>query len=431
MTHLCDEFDPNATEIDHGIARVIERAQALRSNQTLPPEAVTVQAALGRVLAAPVHAKLDVPMTDISAMDGFGLPASEDTPETRLQYRTVGTAAAGRPFTGRIRPGEAVRILTGAVIPHGVDRVVVEEVVEHDGDQLFAPLPKAGDNIRRAGEDTHTGQVLFDAGTRVTPLTIGVLASQGITSVNVVPILKVGIVSTGDEVVESGKPLSLGQLYDSNRQLLTALLSREPVECVDFGIVPDNAETIERTLTRASESCHLVIATGGASFGDFDFVNRLLAERGEVTFWKLAFKPGRPFACGRFGRAMFFGLPGNPVAVATTYSLLVRPALDVFAGTAPRQPRGVHARLAAATSKRAGRTDYQRAILERDDSVAVDDPIRFKVTTITGQGSHQLHAMAVANAYAILPRMSEGLAEGEVVEVIPFDELGLTYGGPL
>ncbi|MBS3799373.1 MAG: molybdopterin molybdotransferase MoeA [Thioalkalivibrio sp.] len=408
----CGEFDPAASTLEQARTAILEACQAVTES-----EEVALDAALGRTLAAPVMARLDVPPAAVSAMDGYALRAADTGSAAQLEL--VGTSAAGHPWDGEVRPGQCVRILTGAVVPAGADAVIMQEQVECLNPttiRLSRGGITAGHNIRGRGEDTAGGSALYPQGQYLGAAEIGVLASQGIGRLRVLRRPRVAFFSTGDELVSLDAPLGPGQIHDSNRHTLRALLQACPVEVLDYGVVRDTETEVRETLMKAGAEADAIITTGGVSVGDADHVTRVLQTSGQIGFWKLAIKPGRPLAFGQFAGAHFFGLPGNPVAVITTFALLVRPALLQLAGrTAPRlEPRT--ALLLEDLSKRPGRQDFQRAILETDSEGWVVRPAG-------GQGSHQLRAMSEANAYVVLPRESAGARAGEWVEVLPFSEL--------
>jgi molybdopterin molybdotransferase len=405
-----DETDPNLLTVEQALERVLAACAPVAGSDTLG-----ITDALDRVLAEPVTARMDVPSARNSAMDGYALAASEGSAGTRL--RVAGLSAAGHPWDGQLGPGECIRILTGAVVPDSADTVVMQEQVRVEGDHItLHAAAKPGAHIRHPGEDTRAGTVILDAGRRLTAPDIGLLASQGIGEVSVVRRPRVAFFTTGDELVPIDQPLRLGQIHDSNRYTLRALLSRYPVEFRDLGVIADTEDAVRSALGHAGGTADLILTTGGVSVGDADFVSRLLQREGRTDFWKVAMKPGRPLAFGHFGEAVFMGLPGNPVSAMATFSLFVRPALLRLCGTTPGRPWTLRARLLEDLCKNPGRTDYQRGILEQSEG-------GWTVRSTGGQGSHQLRSMSLANAYIVLPRESTGAAAGEEVEVIPFQSV--------
>ncbi len=406
-----DESDPKSLTVEQALERVLAETGPVSGTETLQ-----ISDALDRVLAQPVAARIDVPPARNAAMDGYALRTADGQAGNRL--RLVGVSAAGHPWNGPVGPGECIRILTGAVVPEDAETVVMQEHASVvDGGEVVLERDAAhGAHIRGRAEDTRAGTVILDAGRRLTAADIGLLASQGIGEVIAVRRPRVAFFTTGDELVPIGQPLGPGQIHDSNRYTLAALLKRYPVEFIDLGVIADTEEAVRSALTQAGAKADLILTTGGVSVGDADFVSRLLQQEGQVGFWKVAMKPGRPLAFGRFGNALFLGLPGNPVSAMATFSLFVRPALLRLSGTAADPPWTLRARVLEDLRKNPGRTDFQRGILEQRDGGWV-------VRSTGGQGSHQLRSMSLANAYIRLPAESSGAKAGEEVEVIPFQSV--------
>ncbi len=379
-------------------------------------EEVDLRHALDRVLDTPVIADQPVPGHDNSAMDGYALRHADLAAGGAL--RLVGRAMAGAPFEGRVGDGEVVRIMTGAVLPAGADTVVMQEQVTVDGETVtVGPDHTLGENIRRVGEDLAPGDEVLAPGRRLTPADLGLLASLGRAEVSVRRRPRVAFFSTGDELRRVDEPLGPGELHDSNRYLLHGLLRECGAELIDGGIVTDDLATIETALRDAAAMADLVITSGGASVGDADHVHTALARQGEVDFWKVAMKPGKPLAFGHVGDAAFFGLPGNPVSAMATFLQFVRPALAVLAG----EPAGAPATLPAITAtgfrKSPGRTDFQRGCLERDAEG------RLLVRPTGAQGSHILRSMSLADCLVILPAERGDIEPGETVAIQPLRPL--------
>lgn len=407
---MMDETDPAMLTVEQALERILGTCVPVEGSDRL-----AITEALDRILAEPVTARIDVPSSRNSAMDGYALNSADASAGTRL--RVAGLSAAGHPWHGQLAAGECIRILTGAVVPEGADIVVVQEHVRVESGWITLEKEPQGEaHIRNPGEDTRAGTVILEPGRRLTAADIGLLASQGIGEATLVRRPKVVFFTTGDELVPIGQPLGPGQIHDSNRYTLRALLGRYPVQFIDLGVIPDTEDAVRAALTHAGESADLTLTTGGVSVGDADFVSRLLRSEGETDFWKVAMKPGRPLAFGRFGKSLFLGLPGNPVSVMATFSLFVRPALLRLCGTAPEPPLALHARLLEDLRKNPGRADYQRGILERRNG-------EWTVRSTGGQGSHQLRSMSVANAYIVLPQESDEATAGDQVEVIPFQSV--------
>ncbi len=368
--------------------------------------------ALGRTLAADILSPLDVPPQPNSAMDGYALRAADvDSAPLRL----IGTALAGHPFAGTVGAGQAVRIMTGAALPDGADTVVMQEQARRDGDTvLINHTPLRGEHVRQAGEDIASGQTVLAQGRVVTPADLGLLASLGIAEVRVARRLRVAFFSTGDELRSLGEPLAEGQIYDSNRYTLFGMLQRLNVEIIDMGVVRDSREAIADAFRQAAAVADVLLTSGGVSVGDADFVKETLDSLGQVNFWKIAMKPGKPLAFGRLQNTVFFGLPGNPVSSMATFYQIVQPTLRQLMGQTATPPLRLRVPCASALKKSPGRADYQRGILEYDAGG------RLVVRSTGPQGSHVLSSMSRANCFIILPAETGNIEAGNEVEVEPF-----------
>lgn len=402
----------DAENLPPGVAREVMLAC---SRTITEAERVPTAGAAGRVLAETIVAPFDVPPHDNAAMDGYAVRAADIAP-VPATLRVVGIALAGRPWHGRLGPGECVRIMTGGAVPAGADSIVAQEQVRSSGDVVTIDRRHAtGANLRRAGEDLRRGAAALEAGTLLGPAAIGLVASLGLGEVAVLRRLRVAHFSTGDEIASFGTPLAAGQLYDSNRYTIAALLDRLGVERLDLGVVPDDPSAIEQALKRAASGCDAIVTTGGISAGDADHVRPVLARLGEVLHWKLAMRPGRPFAFGRLGHAMLFGLPGNPVAAMVAFTQLVKQPLLRLAGlkALPEAPL-VTAVATEPLRKRAGRTEFQRGIYSVESG-------RWTVRSSGDQGSGVLRSMAEANCFIVLGPERGNVVAGEAVAVQPFD----------
>lgn len=400
----CDE--PQLIPVQDAIARMQVAVQSVPETETVPlPEL------LDRVTAEPVHAGFNVPGYDNSAMDGYALRAEDAGQPLAL----IGQSLAGHRFDGELQPGQCARITTGATIPAGADAVVMQENTEVSDDTVkILKVPSSGENIRRAGEDISQGQEVFPSGYRFGPIDLALLASLGLAKATVKRRLKVAVLSTGDELTPPGQPLKDGHIYDSNRYGLIAILQRLNVEVLDLGLIPDQPDAIRAALQRAGSEADAVVSSGGVSVGDADYVKDILGELGEIGFWKVAIKPGKPFAFGHLGKAVFFGLPGNPVSSMVTLHQLALPILRTMAGEAPEPTLQLTAKATSGYRKRPGRQDFQRATLRCIDGENQIDSNR-------AQGSGVLTSFLGANAYAVLEADRGRVEAGDEVTVIPFD----------
>ena len=411
----CFEADPELLPMAEALARIDARTESITD-----AEPVAIRDALGRIAAEDVRSPMDVPGHTNSAMDGYAL-AGADLPGTgSRRLEVLGTSWAGRPFTGDVPRGAAVRVMTGAVMPAGTDTVIMmEQVEEHAGGGRNAIVigtgHARGQNVRAAGEDIAAGSRVLAAGARIGPAELGLLASLGIGEVLAMRRLKVAFFSTGDELRGIGEPLALGEIYDSNRYTLYGMLTRLGVEVIDLGVVRDEPKAVNDAFLEAARRGDAIISTGGASTGEADYIGETLARLGEVRFWRIAIRPGRPIAFGRVGDATFFGLPGNPVAVMVTFYQLVQPALLRMMGASDTRPYPVvRAVCLSPLRKKPGRVEVYRAILGRDD----DGRTTVRSTGKTGSGL--LHTMSDANCFIILPEDGGRVEPGEEVDVQPF-----------
>lgn len=384
-------------------------------------ERVATREALNRVLHEDVHSPINVPGYDNSAMDGFAVRGDDLRAGDSAALRVVGGSLAGAPFHGEVGPGTCARITTGAPLPQGADTVVMQEDTEELGDDRIEIRAgqKPGANVRRAGEDLAAGSVALPGGRRLRAPDLGVLASLGCVELWVRRRLRVAFFSTGDELRGVGQPLEEGQIYDSNRYTLHAALTRLGVEVTDLGVIPDDRERLSEAFRAAGSFADAVVTSGGVSVGEADYVKEVLDQEGHVSFWKVALRPGKPLAYGRVGRALFFGLPGNPVSVAATHYQVVQPVLRFLAGEPEEAllPETFPVVAGEALRKRPGRTEYQRGILHRDDTG------RLVVRSTGSQGSGQLSSMVRANCFIVLEEDRGAVEAGEEVAVQPFEGL--------
>jgi molybdopterin molybdotransferase len=398
-----DDYDPNAMSVAQARTFIQQFLEPVTETVTLP-----LRESLGRVLATDIISPCNVPNHNNSAMDGYAFKFSEGVKIAKV----IGTAYAGRPFDGAVKAGECVRIMTGAVIPQGADTVVMQEhiAIKSDSITLLEP-PIHGANVRLAGEDLKLGQTVLATGNVMKPADLGLIASLGIGEVTVFRKLKVAFFSTGDELVSIGQPLQEGQIFDSNRYTLYGMLTRLGLEISDLGNVPDDPVKLENTLLQAAQNNDVVITSGGVSVGEADYMKALLAKHGQVLFWKINIKPGRPLAYGKISQAHYFGLPGNPVSAMVTFYQFVQPALQALSGAAFQAPVLLQAKCVSPIKKTPGRMEFQRGILFQAQDGS------YQVKTTGNQGSGILSSMSAANCFIILDEATGNCAAGGTVNV--------------
>lgn len=405
------EYDPNSLTVAEALQRIGDAIQPLNGRET-----VALRAGLGRVLAGDIRSTMNVPAHTNSAMDGYAISSSDLPVSGTLELHVVGTAWAGTPFSGTVKPGECARIMTGAMLPVGTDTIVMQELAERDGDVIrIGAGHKPGQNVRQAGEDLAVGEVAIPAGMRIGPAQLGLLASLGIKEITAFQLPRVAVFTTGDELRSVGESLGPGEIYDSNRYTLYGMLTRMGIEPVDLGIVRDRREGVEAAFLRAAAVADVVITSGGVSVGEADFVKETLEKLGAVNFWKIAMKPGRPLAFGKIKNIWFFGLPGNPVSVMATFYQLVQPALRRLMGLPKTSGILFKVPCASHLRKAPGRMEFQRGILERDGAGQL-------IVRSTGeQGSGILSSMSEANCFIVLPMEAGAVEAGTSVDVQIFE----------
>ena len=406
-----DDSDPTSLSCEEAIVRILDSMSSLTQTEMVP-----IRHSLGRVTSFDIIAAANVPPHKNSAMDGYAFRQEELQGLNNPVIKIIGTAFAGKAFTRPIEKNEAVRIMTGAVVPENADTIVIQEHVKAGGNDLqILEMPNFGENIRAAGEDICVGETILKSGHTVTPADLGLIASLGIAEVQVFQKPRVAYFSTGDELKSLGTTLEPGEIYDSNRYTLYGMLQHLGVQIIDMGVVKDTYDAIEAALLDASKSADMVITSGGVSVGDADFIKEALGNVGQVKFWKIAMKPGRPLAFGKIGKAHFFGLPGNPVSVMVGFHQFVTPALEKISGTQTNRNIILEASVTEPLRKRPGRAEYQRGILaEEDDGSLTVQP--------TGdQGSGILKSMSQANCFIYLPIDASDIHVNEAVRVIPFN----------
>ena len=385
-------------------------------------ETVPIEEALGRVLASSVTAPVSLPPFPASAMDGYALYLTQGEALSETPFTIVGESLAGHPWEGEIKAGECVRVFTGGVVPPGSNQVIVQEEVAHtSGSQVtFRPHIPSETFVRPVGHDVKAGAQLLGTGTFISPFALGTLAAAGIRQCEVYRKLKVGVFSTGDELVDNSvapEHLGPGQIYDSNRVTVLALLQNESCELVDLGRLPDDEQITLSALKQASEDCDLLITSGGVSVGDADFVTSAIESLGNLAFWRLNLKPGKPLAMGNIGNCTLFGLPGNPVSTIVTLLLIVKPALRHMAGRNDGQDQIYASAVLQTPLKHSpGRAEYQRGSAHIEQGALT-------VTSTGDQSSNRLSSFRDSNCLIHVPKEAGDLVEGTTVEVIPFTGL--------
>jgi len=410
-------YDPqalSAERVNQFLAHLVDPVTAT--------ETVGVFEALGRVLAQDVVSPISVPPHDNSAMDGFAFNGALLQAGQALTLQLAeGTAFAGKAWSGALASNQCVKIMTGAIMPAGLDTVVPLEFVKVEADQLTIPpdVLRLGDNRRFMGEDLMAGQPALRQGQTLGPAALGLIASLGLPKVNVFRRVKVAYFSTGDEILSLGEPLREGAVYDSNRYTVFGLLTRMGVEVIDMGVIKDEPAALEAAFRQAALEADAIITSGGVSMGEADHTKAMMKQLGDVAFWRIAMRPGRPMAVGRITEnsksAVLFGLPGNPVAVMVTFLAFVRPALQRLMGSSASEPVLLKAHSGEALRKKPGRTEYQRGIVCR----AADGSLQ--VRTTGNQGSGVLRSMVEANGLIVLHHGQGNVAAGDEVDVMMFD----------
>jgi molybdopterin molybdotransferase len=406
-------YDPQALT-----ARQVNEFLAYLVEPVAETENVGVFEALGRVLAQDMISPISVPPHDNSAMDGYAFAGAQLKNENPLTLEIVGTALAGEAWQGTVGPGQCVKIMTGAIMPAGLDTVAPQEFVQLAADGRVSIPPKllrAGDNRRLKGEDLQQGRAALHAGTRLGPAACGLVASLGLPAVPVKRRLRVAYFSTGDEILSLGEAPREGAVYDSNRYTVFGMLTRLGCEVIDMGVVRDDPALLESAFTTAASKADAIVTSGGVSVGEADYTKAMMKKLGDVAFWRIAMRPGRPMAVGRIGESVLFGLPGNPVAVMVTFLAFVRPALLRMMGSIAADLPLLKARSTEAIRKKPGRTEYQRGLVTTTADGAL------QVRTTGNQGSGVLSSMVQANGLIVLNHAQGNVGAGDEVDVMMFD----------
>ena len=409
-----DDFDKNSITTDRALDEIFDAISPIAEYETIP-----IRDGLNRILADNIKSNINVPSARNSAMDGYAINKKDIPNKNTNRLKIIGKSLAGNPFNKSIKKGECVRIMTGAVMPSGADTVVIQEHVSLSNSNTEIIIdndtqPEA--NVRQAGEDISKDSKVLFKGKNLAPADIGLLASLGLPKIPVIRKLKVAFFSTGDELRSIGEKLIDGEVYDSNRYTLHAMLSRLNVEIIDMGVIKDNKKLLSNAFNEAEEKADLLITSGGVSVGEADYVKDVLENKGNINFWKVAIKPGRPLTFGNLGNTIFFGLPGNPVSVMVTFYQFVQPAIKKLSGDISNLPLTLKVLSTSKLKKKPGRVEFQRGIIEKDNN-------KITVRKTGSQGSGILSSMSDANCFIVLPLDSEGVEPGDLVDVQIFNGL--------
>ncbi len=404
-----NDFDPSALDEITAVKQILKSIITIKKNEN-----INIMGALGRVASKNIKSSIHIPSFRNSAMDGYAINI-KNLEKNKYSLKEQGVSLAGQPYDKRLKDGETIRVMTGAVIPDNANAIIMKEMVEVEGNiVLFPNFIQKNQNIRNIGEDIKKGDVVIKKGRQINYVDLGILSSLGIAKIDVFKRPVVSFFSTGDELISIRKKLKKGLIYDSNRYLLFGLLNELPVQIKDMGVVKDNEAILIKKLKECSKISDIIITTGGVSVGDADYIKSALKKTGKVNFWKIAIKPGRPLAYGKINNASFFGLPGNPVSAAVTFQIFIIPAIRKMLQMIASSKLTVDAIVKSTLSKKKGRVEYKRGLLEQKDGINI-------VNTTGLQGSNILSSLSKANCYIRLSSETEKIKKGDTVEVIPFN----------
>ena len=404
-----NDFDPSALDEITAIKQILKSIKPIKRIET-----INIMNALGRIVSKNIKSSINIPSFRNSAMDGYALNI-KNLKKNKYILKEQGISLAGKSYDKELKDSEVIRVMTGAVIPNNADAVIMKEMVDIKGNMIsFPSFIQKNQNIRNIGEDIKKGDVVIKKGRQINYVDLGILSSLGIEKIDVIKKPVISFFSTGDELISTNKKLKKGLIYDSNRYLLFGLLSELPVHIKDMGVVKDNEKILIKKLRECAKVSDIVITTGGVSVGDADYIKSALKKVGKVDFWKIAIKPGRPLAYGKINNTLFFGLPGNPVSAAVTFQIFIIPAIKKISQMIASSKLIIKARVKSSLSKKQGRVEYKRGLLEQNDGVNV-------VNTTGLQGSNILSSLSKANCYIRLSSETEKIKKGDTVEVIPFN----------
>ena len=404
-----NDFDPSALDEVTAVKEILKSIAKIKKSET-----INIMDSLGRVSSKNIKSSINIPSFRNSAMDGFAINV-KNLGKNKYVLREQGISLAGQPYSKKLKDGETVRVMTGAVIPDNSDAVIMKEMTDQKNNMIsFPSFIQKNQNIRNIGEDIKKGDIVIEKGRQINYVDLGILSSLGIAKIDVIRKPVVSFFSTGDELVSINKKLKKGLIYDSNRYLLFGLLSELPVQIKDMGVVKDDEKILIRKLQECANKSDIIITTGGVSVGDADYIKSALKKVGKVNFWKIAIKPGRPLAYGKINNASFFGLPGNPVSAAVTFQIFIIPAIRRMLQMTMFSKLILNAIVKSSLSKKKGRVEYKRGLLEQKDGGYI-------VNTTGLQGSNILSSLSKANCYIRLSSETDNVNKGDVVEVIPFN----------
>ena len=404
-----NDFDPSALDEITAVKQILKSIKTIKKIET-----INIMDSLGRIASKNIKSSINIPSFRNSAMDGYALNI-KNLEKNKYSLKEQGISLAGQAYDKKLKDKETIRVMTGAVIPNNADAVIMKEMVDIEGDIILFPnFIQKNQNIRNIGEDIKKGDIVIKKGRQINYVDLGILSSLGIGKIDVFRKPIISFFSTGDELISINKKLKKGLIYDSNRYLLFGLLSELPVQIKDMGVVKDNEEILVKKLKQCAKVSDIIITTGGVSVGDADYIKSALKKVGKVNFWKIAIKPGRPLAYGKINNASFFGLPGNPVSAAVTFQIFIIPAIKKMFQMIASSKLTIKAQVKSTLSKKKGRVEYKRGLLEQKDGVNT-------VNTTGLQGSNILSSLSKANCYIRLSSETEKIKKGDTVEVIPFN----------
>ena len=411
QTSCADDWEPSVLSVEDARKKILENISPITGIEKL-----TLRSCLKRFLAEDIFSPIEVPSHPNSAMDGYVIAGSDLPTDEPRNYQVIDTCYAGVPSSKSCQKGQVIRIMTGGLIPDATDTVIMQEQVKvnDDGTVQIKPGHKIGQNVRLAGEDIPLNSKVLGKGHQINTADLGILASLGIGELRVYRRPRIAFFSTGDELRSIGEPLAAGEIYDSNRYTLYAMLKQQNVDILDMGVIKDNPDDMQQAFKEAADMADIVITSGGVSVGEADYIKPTLEKMGDIDFWKIRMKPGRPLTFGKLGNARFFGLPGNPVAVMVTFLQFVQPAIYHLSSGTKKPMITLKAKSLSKLYKRPGRYEFQRGIFQQNEN----GDLEVKRTGM--QGSGILTSMSIANCFILLDEKCAGVEEGDIINIQPF-----------